>query len=410
MSGITGTTNCHLTSLYEFLRGRCIWTQNVLWEAHKLHQKVLQFNEIHQNITASRQLEAEKLFPDGEYTVIDISGRTQTCQVPDIQKGQKLILSLKGVVEISEDFHENETHKKLLYKLIAVPKPRHETESSQCSQPENPWDFWKESWTTGAWKVDQRCWWWKAVGPNIIWGWHETQGLKPSIATGRESVAKTWSKLSSRLDSLIKENAQRLEKVDKVLCFGLGSLSVSKPRSFVQHLAARTVADALEKINGGRSIEVHAQDPEYCKNCVNLLWDKLQIHARNDLGYFFEINESTFIITISPAGPIRSIIIDLAQIFDGPAAMLCDEISDDCMAPEKMEGNWIDDEPTKNLCDYAKNCTKEYFGDCKDVMDRSWAQWKTEEKPFQDMNDDEKKLLSLSTRVSFGDVYLYIQK
>lgn len=114
--------------------------------------------------------------------------------------------------------------------------------------------------------------------------------------------------------------------ITKIVGIGLGGLTnperseypISGIRAFVQHAAIQTIADALEKQNGGREVECYAQDLENDQDVTIQFLKKIGITPLNDPKAFLEIDENTFVVSVSPNIPVRQIVCDIAR----PRAML----------------------------------------------------------------------------------------
>ncbi|KAK2048207.1 hypothetical protein LZ31DRAFT_591802 [Colletotrichum somersetense] len=113
--------------------------------------------------------------------------------------------------------------------------------------------------------------------------------------------------------------------INKVICFGLGDLSLdsgddhhhkcrghSEARCHIQHAVALFVAQILEK-RFGREIPVYCQDPEYTQASIELLHCAMVEEVLNDPQGFLDVDENTVVISIDPSIPVKQIITDLAR-------------------------------------------------------------------------------------------------
>lgn len=118
--------------------------------------------------------------------------------------------------------------------------------------------------------------------------------------------------------------------IEKIVCFGLGTLGHpnerSSARSFRQHLAAKTIGEALEK-NGRSNIPIYAQDPAYNDVDKELLKNIGITHLDDPKG-FLEVDSKTLVFSVSPNVPVKQIIADVQW----PAAMLWNPVK-----PEEEE-------------------------------------------------------------------------
>lgn len=166
---------------------------------------------------------------------------------------------------------------------------------------------------------------------------------------------KTWkeqwknSEQCKQLTSHLEKNAKNMPRVERVVCFGAGSVGSylqgnrdSKPwldeheRSYFQHAATCTIAEVLSRAqaddeNTPNKIDILAQDPRYTKSDIVVLQHMdPPINITQDkyiLGFeaFKHIDSSTFVVTIGEEAPVRDMAIQLAGD-DGPAGMFCNTI------------------------------------------------------------------------------------
>ncbi|KAJ4301759.1 hypothetical protein N0V90_003853 [Kalmusia sp. IMI 367209] len=440
-------TNNNLAALYKYIEEHgdpkgILWTKNVMQQAALLHKKVMDFNELLESqkgspdmIVQSRignlQTSLGTFTPGNTYEVPTISGKLKERKIPDVAPEERLLLCLNGIVHISQAFSaegeiDDDASQALLYELKPKAVTTHEDKStctiSNTDTDSPPWEFWKESWRTGAWHNSRNdIWNTKLVNAR----WQKAPPLLSEEANKLDKWATIWRTLSDRLKNFITKYESALKDVDQVVCFALGSLDVGYPRSFVQHLAANTVAEALNELRRTKGISTpvstFAQDPAYCDNCIDILQSELNIKATKSHEAFSKVNKNTFVITFAPTGPICPIIADLTREFDGPAAMLCDEIIDDYMEPQHEKGTWIDNYPTSTLVDYKKKCFSEYFGDDKELLGMSHEEFRNKYPLVPSRKDipegvdkqtekEWKDGYANEVRRCFGNSYLYVRK
>jgi hypothetical protein len=139
------------------------------------------------------------------------------------------------------------------------------------------------------------------------------------------------SDLHSRLTAFIEGHSLGEERVEQIICFGLGcpvsdSHSRSLRRSYVQHLAACTLRNAFATKQSGATPKVYAQDPFYKSTDTAYLADQFDISVIADPEGFRALNGSTFVMSISPNVPVRQIVLDMTNECNGPVGFLCDAI------------------------------------------------------------------------------------
>ncbi|KAF1960529.1 hypothetical protein CC80DRAFT_543945 [Byssothecium circinans] len=140
-----------------------------------------------------------------------------------------------------------------------------------------------------------------------------------------------WNNSAVRksLIDTIKNNAKDMPRVGKIVCFGLGRLTIkSNVKSYCQHLAAIDIRDALAKDeNHPNTIEIYTQDPFYssaCKTILKELGIKI-VDAVVSEGLPL-VDQHTFVLEIGTAAEILEPIIDLAGPL-GPAGLLSGKLS-----------------------------------------------------------------------------------
>jgi hypothetical protein len=459
------TTPYNLTALYRFIDTKkdapgTLWTRKVIELANKLQKEVNDYNEL--ELLKSRagkypagsaqgkaisdrikvlEAKVKNLKPGGHYKVPDIYGCSQQVKFFD-DRPERLFLTFKGPVELSTLFNDkNEidasNSKHHLCYLEKKEFSRHQTHL-ECQHKDPPWKFWKTSWETGTWKNEEGKFWGKigseSVSSGVVYLWRDPKNLKADraseITRKEEHVHKIWKTLSHKLNTMIHKHAEQLKDVDKVICFALGEPSYTRPTSYVQHLAARTIAHSLEEIHKKRGnpkkINVLAQDVAYCSGCTKVLHDELNIQTITDLEGYFKVDKNTFVVCLCPSGPIPTIIVDMTRGVGGPAAMLCDEINKEYLRPEHVhrERPWIDATETRQLVEWMEKCTGEpgeEFGDASHYMKIRYEDFDTRfpNVPVRmpDTSAEEKKEKAIAqvaysgkASCNFRDAWLYVRK
>lgn len=126
------------------------------------------------------------------------------------------------------------------------------------------------------------------------------------------------------------ENASRMKKVAKVICFGLGDMCRAPPEwykrqissseqdmeaesirpSTIQHSVALTIADMCSANN----VRLLAQDPGYTEEAHEILKAKgFSIVGQFGAGGFAEIDNDSVVFSAFVAAPLKQIIADLAR-------------------------------------------------------------------------------------------------
>jgi hypothetical protein len=113
--------------------------------------------------------------------------------------------------------------------------------------------------------------------------------------------------------------------INKIVCFGLGAISnpdePSRRRSNIQHAAVKSIMEFWKQRNGGEDIRCYAQDPAYVDSDKEVL-KSIGIETIEDPKGFFEVDEKTLVVSVSPNAPVRQIVADLQS----PGAMLWDTV------------------------------------------------------------------------------------
>ncbi|KAI1446646.1 hypothetical protein F5Y02DRAFT_416934 [Annulohypoxylon stygium] len=112
----------------------------------------------------------------------------------------------------------------------------------------------------------------------------------------------------------------RLHEVDKIVAFGLGSLTGRPSRTTNQreHALAMTVARVIRRMYPGKEVPVWVQDPDYNevdKVVLNFFGFRV-VEGHGALG-FTKIDTHTFVLNHNASFPMREIVADL----DRPAAV-----------------------------------------------------------------------------------------
>ena len=400
----------NLTALYGFLDKHgtppgILWTNEVIATAQKLCEQARDSNELqdlleersrgqdsldlNERITSLEQ--SVRIWKLGKtYQASDLYGNQQLLTIPSFTLNCRLVVAFKGIVELSKLFNKSDEinpdlSKTTLFTLEYLEMTQHNITRS-CYHLEPPYRFWKNSWETGKWHDKDRVWGCFVDQSKAVLGWWPVSTRRIETITEKKEWASVWLTLSERLKGLVRKHADRLKDVDKVVCFALGALTGVSPRCFVQHLAARTVADTLEELSIAsgtpKTIKVVAQDPAYCRHCVAVLKTELDIDAVTDLSGFQILDKNSFVLTFAPTGPIPAMIADLTLASGGPAAMLCHRMDENYLRPEHEKGPWIDAVETKNLVAWKKTCLEEDFGDAQDFLGTTYE---TFEKDFPEI-------------------------
>lgn len=421
------STGVNIPALEAYLKDRgrnALWTSDLIEEATKLHQEVLVFNDLRK---MSHDRAAIPFGANNTYNARDLTGNIQALPIPDIDNDQHLVLCFKGFVEISKAFGFGDIlignpQKRLVYEVKAMSVPSHER-TQNCIRESELWGFWRKSWGTGEWLWKNKVFdHWVSAG-QVVWGWRGVHSVLPERLKMKKEQAAIAKKVADRLVELIHKHESTLLSVDRVVCIGLGALDVEKPRSFVQHLAAHTAAETMrsmrQKLGVDTPIEIIAQDPAYCDQCIEVLRSELGVRATRTYDAFSKVDKNAFVITFAPTGPICGIIADLTLESGGPAAMLCDEIVQDYLRPQNEEAKYIDNEPTKNLVEYTRRCSVDYFGDAQECMGMSYEEFleRFPLEPAQLPKDTDPQARRLcvdayarKSRSCFFDGYLYVRK
>jgi hypothetical protein len=122
--------------------------------------------------------------------------------------------------------------------------------------------------------------------------------------------SQTFLSLKTKLDVIIFPI-----EITKIVCFGLGSLVRSWANT--QHAAVESLIGYFKE-KTGHDVCCYAQDPGYSDIDEEFLKRTIGIDIIEDPKGFLEVDENTFVISISPDVPVKQIVSDLQR----PAAML----------------------------------------------------------------------------------------
>ncbi|KAF1841001.1 uncharacterized protein K460DRAFT_420836 [Cucurbitaria berberidis CBS 394.84] len=132
--------------------------------------------------------------------------------------------------------------------------------------------------------------------------------------------------LCNELVQNLQSIRQYMRPIDRIVCFGLGSLE--NDRAFLQHVVAATIRDTLQDPNE-KPMRFIAQDPAYCNNCETVLRYMFGITVVEQPEGFLDVERNTFVMAVSPDASISQWTLDKTYRFGGPAALMCDTAPDD---------------------------------------------------------------------------------
>ena len=387
--------------------------------------------QLMQDMADSRR-DVQNFGPGGQYDSLDIFGTDFSRTIPQTSEKEPFLdLRLLPYMYICKGLDAHSTHNEsnleasYIWEINTRPESEHRR-LGLCPRDDASWSFWKYRWQTGAAARNGEVW--RAV-PGMIderkkikFAFKKFDELSHRAQAKEVESAAQWNLTHTQLIKVITNHAKSLMDVDKIVCFALGSLHYRNPRSFVQHLAAATIRNtiqALQKAAGKeKPIEVIAQDPAYDKQCVKVLQEELDIRAVTDLEGFHSLTKNTFVISIAPSAPILEIIADLTLDYGGPAAMLCEEISDDYLAPEKgppADGAYGSEWSTQNAVKFKKRCVSEDFGDAQAILGMTYAEhemkWQIPpaKMPAGAERAECQEQWSKALRVNFSDLKIYFR-
>jgi len=144
-----------------------------------------------------------------------------------------------------------------------------------------------------------------------------------------------WENSSLRADLVqaLEKNAGKARRVNRIVCYGLGSLHEYSERGYIQHFAACTIAKTMSKLQAindepAEAIEIFAQDPLYMDHSRETM-------AKMDppiTAVDWKINEAllkvdrnTFIVSIGAGADLVESALEFTHP-DGPAGLLYDKM------------------------------------------------------------------------------------
>ncbi|VUC37014.1 unnamed protein product [Clonostachys rosea] len=154
-------------------------------------------------------------------------------------------------------------------------------------------------------------------------------------------VKYSWplSYTCAEVSNILDQHAAISSTINKVVCFGLGSLAWSieiederyEPEervysAIVQHAAALTIANVIGKRLNVGSLAVFCQDPIYNDADKRVLAEAgIQVvGGRGGLGFTY-IDEDTVVFSCHPNIPVKQVVADL----DKPAILICNEVKEE---------------------------------------------------------------------------------
>lgn len=225
-----------------------------------------------------------------------------------------------------------------------------------------------------------------AFGRSVRPGWHTLKGtlmeyvqdlddpnerccddLIANITPSRNDIT-TWhnSRWVKDLIKYLEEHAKDMDRVDTVVAFGLGRLKYRELTggnakfkhpaiNWLQHATCNIIKTFLE-IQQGNEIKVLAQDPDYCRRCIETLGGLDAIDAKRSATHLFTsegyLNKHTFVVSLHPEAPVTQIVFDLTARVGGPSGILCGTFQDD--KAEEIIREWpIHDPPSIRAIEYA---------------------------------------------------------
>ena len=145
-------------------------------------------------------------------------------------------------------------------------------------------------------------------------------------------TSKDCADLVNDIEGLL--NAGKLANIKKIICFGLGQFFIDEhqesfsPRRWCfinrrmgQHAAALTIAEVLNRRQGGERVTLLAQDPSYYDEDKHVLRQYGFKIADWDHGVqegFVEVDDSTFVISINFGDRVQQVVCETSR----PAAMI----------------------------------------------------------------------------------------
>jgi hypothetical protein len=196
--------------------GVYIWSKSLMAEAQKTHKLGEKLNSIWDKETF-----------DG----VNIFGKMRRVFLPNLSSPEKKLgVHLLRIKEIVEDLaHEDTTPDSAgpLYELVEVKSSEHESKCL-CIHQDPPWRFWKNMWETGNCELGNKFWSRKISEKGELTYGSVTISEDPKVKNRmqkQQAMAEMWKMLSDRLRTIITKHAEKLNNVDKIVCFGLGTLN-----------------------------------------------------------------------------------------------------------------------------------------------------------------------------------------
>jgi hypothetical protein len=373
-------------------RGNAVYSQPLLDDLEKTQVIINKCNDHHRSRQPVRDTPTH-------YTTKNLRGDCITRPMPTLKDGEVLDLVLHNYNAIAQGLEKKEDAESAetdLYLVKAVNRKTKHEDKKQCRNPinqeETPYSYWCERYHgcyTGT-----KTWLKKEPNDDIkgyVYRFVENIELTSQQQNNDKRQLKQWHATRDRLKHKIEKYGDKLKQVNQVICFGLGSLSYNQPRSFMQHLAALTVRNEIQRLrNDSSEIEILAQDPAYCSNCKDILQKELGIKAVTTFEGHRLLNKTTLTISIAPGAPVCQMIADLTHEDGGPAAMMCDAFDDNYLKEEMYpERKFASDESTKNMVDYRKGCDTEDLDDAKDILGMTCDEFEKEfpRKPAEQLDE-----------------------
>ncbi|KAI1506150.1 hypothetical protein F5X99DRAFT_404198 [Biscogniauxia marginata] len=144
-----------------------------------------------------------------------------------------------------------------------------------------------------------------------------------------DDIISTWihGPEFARLILLLRACGDKINSVDKIVCFGLGYFTSDEntrrrgSRCSVQYVAALVVCEFI-KIKTGRRVPIFSQEPYADDITIDILEDhgiNTYVGSRRFTHGYIDVDDNTLVISIFPTVPVRSVIADIAR----PVIMIC---------------------------------------------------------------------------------------
>jgi hypothetical protein len=195
-----------------------------------------------------------------------------------------------------------------------------------------------------------------------------------------KETAVKWeeSDLHRDLVRALQEHAEETRLVTKIVCFGNGSINPFDETSYIQHLAACTIAKTLSKAQATdpttpNKIKIFAQDPAYTRRCKEFLRQLdppiMTVHYK-DFGALQQIDRNTMIMVIGVEGDIIQPALDLTvpDEIAGLLALRMDyNVEEKCHTPDIVDTEtqgWASDKEWqfKGRCICVSITDEDWFG------------------------------------------------